>query len=130
MADAGAEQIRALLDAKSARLAKSYRRLATSMRKIPNREGGVPTPLAFAALDDVRAFYAELVGQISSVSTTSPAKPAVIAALAILDEGHAALGEALQIGIDKDAGDGIARRARKLTKRAAKDLKAARAGLT
>lgn len=128
MADPGARQILELLDQGSVRLTKSGDRLRKALRRVSKQEGGVPPPIAFAALDDIRSFYADLGGQIASIETSSGAQSEVLAAFTALDQGHATLEEALQEGIDK-RGAKLARRARRLLRRAGKDLEAARRGL-
>ncbi len=129
MADAGSQQILDLLDAESVRLKKSGKRLTKAMGHVPDRNGGVPAPIAFAALDDIRRFYASLSGEVAGVETASTAKADVLAALALLDQGYAALEDSLHEGIDKK-GVKLARKSRKRIRRAAKDLEAAREGLT
>ncbi len=126
--DAGAQQILELLDQKSVRLTKAGDRLQGALRRVAKQEDGVPAPIAFAALDDVRSFYAQLGGEIASIETSNPAKGDVLAALDVLDRGHAGLEDALHEGIDEE-GAKLARSARRLLKRAGKDLETAREGL-
>jgi hypothetical protein len=129
MADAGAQQILDLLDEKSVRLTKAGDRLQGALMRVAKQEDGVPAPIAFAALDDVRSFYAQLGGEIASIETASPAKADVLAALELLDLGHAGLEDALHEGIDEE-GAKLARRARRLLKQAGNDLESAQEALT
>jgi hypothetical protein len=128
MADAGSQQIRDLLDADSVSMTKSGKRLVTAVKRSTKRDDGVPAPMAFAALSDIRRSYAQLSGEIASVETTNPAQSDVVSALVTFDQGLAVLEEALQAGVNETGGE-LAREAKKLTKRAARELKAARAAL-
>ncbi len=128
MADAGSQQIRELLDADNVSMTKSGKRLVTAVKRSTKRDGGVPAPMAFAALSDIRRSYAALNGEIASVETTNPAQADVVSALATFDQGLAVLEEALQAGVN-ETGAELARDAKKLTKHAARQLKAARAAL-
>jgi hypothetical protein len=129
MADAGAQQILDLLAEKSVRLTKAGDRLQGALKRVAKQEDGVPAPIAFAALDDVRSFYAQLGGEIASIETASPAKADVLAALELLDLGHAGFEDSLHEGIDEESVK-LARSARRLLKQAGKDLETAREGLT
>lgn len=126
--DAGAQQILDLLDLKSIRLTKAFKRVSAGLSHGPDRDGGVPGPIAFAALDDVRTSYASLATEIATIETASAAKDAVIAAITLLDQGLARFEEALQGGISRDDTK-LTKRAGRLMKRAGDDLQAARAGL-
>ena len=128
MADAGSQQILALLDEGSPALARSYKRLAKAIKRMPKRDDGVPAPIAFAALSDIRGFFAGLSGEISAIDTPNPAKADVLAALEVFDKANAKTEEGLQEGASKDGLKSI-RKARKLAKRANRDLKDAKAGL-
>ncbi len=126
--DAGAKQILDLLDAKSIRLTKAFKRVSAGLSQGPDRDGGVPGPIAFAALDDVRTSYASLATEIAAIETASPSKNAVIGAITSLDQGLSLFEDALQGGIGGDDTK-LTKRARRLMKRAGDDLQAARAGL-
>lgn len=127
-ADAGAQQILDLLDAKSIRLTKAFKRVSAGMSQGPDRDGGVPGPIAFAALDDVRTAYSSLATEIDAIETASPSKDAVIAAITSLDQGLSLLEEALQGGVGRSETK-LTKRASRQMKRAGNDLRAARAGL-
>lgn len=128
MTDAGSKQIRKLLDADSVSMTKSAKRLVKAVKRSPKRDRGVPAPIAFAALSDIRNSYAQLSGQIASVETGNPAQADVISALATVDKGLAALEDALGAGVNKSALK-LTRKAKRVTRRAAKELKAARTAL-
>jgi hypothetical protein len=128
MADAGAQEIGDLLDAKDPRFTKSGKRLVVALKHAPNKKRGIPAPIAFAAIDDIRRAYVSLSGQIASIQTSSPAKADVLDALQAADRGFAALDEALREGVNKP-GAKLARKAHRLAKQAAKQMKSARAGL-
>jgi hypothetical protein len=98
------------------------------MRRAPKREDGVPAPIAFAAISDIRRTYAALIGQISSVETTDPAQVDVITALSTADQGLAVLDEALRAGVNK-TGNELAKEAKRVTKQGLREPKAARAAL-
>jgi hypothetical protein len=126
--DPGAQQILDLLSADSVSLTKSGKRLVVAMKRAPKRERGIPAPIAFAAISDIRRTYAELIGQIASVETANPAQADVVTALSTADQGLAVFDEALQAGVNETGRD-LAREARRVTKQALRELKAARAAL-
>lgn len=93
MADAGAAQIKALIETPSTKLGKAVNKLNAGLAAATDEQEAVGPP-TIAALEKMREFYAELARQIEAVDTRSTGpQDEALAALVRLDTG---LGNFLQ----------------------------------
>jgi hypothetical protein len=103
MADAGAAEIKILLDTPSAPLGELMVALATAMSQVQQDDNATVPPSTFSTIHALRSYYRNLGKTINSISTSSSAKGQVLTALTQLEASLATLSKALQEGTGDDA---------------------------
>lgn len=103
MADAGARQIKALIDEPSTTLSKLTQALATGMYKAQNDKNLTVPTSALQAVDDLRRYYKDLTRKVNSIHTRASAKQDVLAALGIADKSLVRLRKGLTQGASSQA---------------------------
>ncbi len=103
MADQGAAKIKSLLDTPSASLSDLMNTLQSVMSQALSDDNlSVPTA-TFTAINAARGYYRNLAGTVRSISTSSPGKAQVLAALKQLDASLVSLSKGLQQGTGDNA---------------------------
>jgi hypothetical protein len=103
MADQGAAKIKSLLDTPSASLAGLMNTLQNAMSQAQNDNNLTVPTSTFSAINALRNYYRNLGNNVRSISTSSPAKGEVLAALKQLDASLVSLSKALQEGTSDNA---------------------------
>lgn len=103
MADPGSAEIKSLLDTPSASLTQLMTALATAMSQAQQDDNATVPPSTFSAIRALRAYYRNLGNNVRSISTSSPAKGQVLAALTGLEASLASMSKALQEGTSDNA---------------------------
>ncbi len=103
MPDQGAAKIKSLLDTPSGSLAELMIALATAMSQAQQDDNATVPPSTFSTIHELRAYYRNLGNDVKSITTSSPAKGQVLAALTEVDAGLAALSKGLRAGASDDA---------------------------
>ena len=108
MADPGAAEIKSLLDTPSASLGELMVALVTAMSEAQHDNHATVPPSTFTIVGALCAYYRDLGDSVQSISTRSPAKEQVLAALAEIDSGLVSLTRALHQGTSDQANTDLA----------------------
>lgn len=103
MADAGAAEIKSLLDTPSASLGDLMITLATTLSEAQQDDNATVPPSTFSTIHALRTYYRNLGNNVRSISTRSPAKGQVLTALSELDASLVSMSTALHEGTSDDA---------------------------
>jgi hypothetical protein len=82
--------------------------LATAMSEAQQDDNATVPPSTFSSIHELRVYYRNLGNDVRSISTSSPAKGQVLAALTEVDAGLAALSKGLRAGASDDANANLA----------------------
>jgi len=103
MADAGAAEIKSLLDTPSASLAELMIALATALSAAQQDDNATVPPSTFSTISALGTYYRNLGNSVRSIRTSSSAKGQVLEALTQLEAGLAGLSKGLREGTSDDA---------------------------
>jgi hypothetical protein len=103
MADAGAAEIKSLLDTPSASLAELMIALATALSQAQQDDNATVPSSTFSTINALRTYYRNLGNSVRSIRTSSSAKGQVLEALTQLEAGLASLSKGLREGTSDDA---------------------------
>jgi hypothetical protein len=103
MADPGSVEIKSLLDTPSDSLAALMNTLQEAMAQTQHDDNLTVPPSTFSAIRALSSYYRDLGNKVTSISTSSPAKKDVLAALTELEASLVKLSRALREGTTANA---------------------------